>query len=269
MARRRVKGFSVAILGGWARLARMDEKRGTQGPAQAEELAGRLGHRFTRPELLEEALTHSSWANERGAGCAHNERLEFLGDAVLELCVSTELFRRFPQLREGELTRLRAHLVSTVGLAQRARELGLDAHLRLGKGEEQQGGRTRDAILSDALEAVLAAIYEDGGFAAAMDAVARIYAGHWPLAAGAPQARDAKSRLQEAVQHLFGTMPVYAQGPTSGPEHAKHFQARLTLPDGRDFAGQGTSLRKAEQDAAARALEALFAQKLWPVKPRS
>ncbi|MDE7241999.1 ribonuclease III [Desulfovibrio sp.] len=246
----------------------MDEKRGTRAAAHAEELAARLGHRFHRPELLAQALTHSSWANERGAGSAHNERLEFLGDAVLELCVSTELFRRFPKLREGELTRLRAHLVSTVGLAQRARELGLDAHLRLGKGEEQQGGRTRDAILSDALEAVLAAVYEDGGFAAARDAVARIYAGHWPLAAGAPQARDAKSRLQEAVQHLFGKMPVYAQAAASGPEHAKHFQARLMLPDGREFAGQGTSMRKAERDAAARALEALFAQKLWPPDTR-
>ncbi|MBD5557013.1 MAG: ribonuclease III [Desulfovibrio sp.] len=246
----------------------MDEKKETRARMDAEELAARLGHRFNRPELLEEALTHSSWANERGAGCAHNERLEFLGDAVLELCVSTELFRRFPKLREGELTRLRAHLVSTVGLAQRARELGLDAHLRLGKGEEQQGGRKRDAILSDALEAVLAAIYEDGGFAAAQDATARIYAGHWPGATAAPQARDAKSRLQEAVQHLFGKMPVYAQEATSGPEHAKHFQARLTLPDGETFAGQGSSMRKAEQDAAACALEALSAKNVWPAKPR-
>ena len=246
----------------------MDENRRTRARADAAELAARLGHRFRRPELLELALTHSSWANERGAGCAHNERLEFLGDAVLELCVSTELFQRFPEMREGELTRLRAHLVSTKGLARRARELGLDAHIRLGKGEEQQGGRTRDAILSDALEAVLAAVYEDGGFDAAKNAVARIFAGHWPLAGGAPQARDAKSRLQEATQHLFGKMPVYALVASSGPEHAKHFQARLTLPDGRDFAGQGTSLRKAEQDAAACALEALCAQKLWPVKTR-
>lgn len=238
-----------------------------RGPADADALAARLGHRFARPELLELALTHSSWANERGAGSAHNERLEFLGDAVLELCVSTELFQRFPGAREGELTRLRAHLVSTVGLAQRARELGLDAHIRLGRGEEQQGGRDRDAILSDALEAVLAAVYEDGGFAAARDAVARIFAGHWPEAAGAPQARDNKSRLQEATQHLFsGKMPVYAQVAASGPEHAKHFQVRLTLPDGRYFPGQGTSLRKAEQDAARCALEALAAQKRWPAK---
>lgn len=242
----------------------MDDKKTAPDGADVEDLAAKLGHRFRRPELLGLALTHSSWANERGAGSAHNERLEFLGDAVMELCVSSELFRRFPKLREGELTRLRAHLVSTQGLARRARELGLDAHLRLGRGEEQQGGRDRDAILSDALEAVLAAVYEDGGFAAAKDAVARIFAGHWPSDAGAPQARDYKSRLQEAVQHLFGTMPVYTQAATSGPEHAKHFQVRLTLPDGRNFAGQGTSLKKAEQDAARCALEALVAQKSLP-----
>lgn len=246
----------------------MNENSEAKGALAATELAARLGHTFRRPELLDLALTHSSWANEQGAPCAHNERLEFLGDAVLELCVSTELFQRFPEAREGELTRLRAHLVSAVGLAQRARELGLDAHIRLGKGEERQGGRTRDAILSDALEAVLAAVYLDGGFAQAREAVARVFAGHWPLATGAPQARDAKSHLQEAVQNLFGTMPVYAQVASSGPEHAKHFQVRLTLPDGRGFPGEGASLRKAEQAAAACALEALAEQNLWPAKTR-
>lgn len=247
----------------------MDGNIQAQNTTDCAGLADRLGHTFRQPELLELALTHSSWANERGGGEAHNERLEFLGDAVLELCVSTALFRRFPGVREGELTRLRAHLVSTVGLAQRARELGLDAYIRLGRGEEQQGGRTRDAILSDALEAVLAAVYEDGGFVAAEKAVARIFAEHWPHTAGMPQARDCKSRLQEAMQHLFGRVPVYAQVATSGPEHAKRFQVRLTLPDGQDFEGQGTSCKKAEQDAARRALEALAAQKLWPAATTS
>ena len=243
----------------------MDGKKQGQEDAYLAAVAASIGHKFRRPELLALALTHSSWANERHMGEAHNERLEFLGDAVLELCVSTELFRRFPIAREGDLTRLRAHLVSTAGLAQCARELGLDAHIRLGKGEEQQGGRKRDAILSDALEALLAAVYEDGGFAAAQACVARIFAGHWPQAAVAPQARDCKSRLQEALQHIFGVMPVYAQVATSGPEHAKLFQVRLTLPDGRSFPGQGTSCKKAEQDAAKGALEALAEQKLWPL----
>lgn len=245
----------------------MNENRQALTDAEHEDhaaLARRLGHTFARPELLELALTHSSWANEFGAGDAHNERLEFLGDAVLELCVSAELFRRFPDVREGDLTRLRSRLVSTVGLAERARELGLDARLRLGRGEEQQGGRSRDAILSDALEAVLAAVYEDGGYAAAQEAVARIFEGHWPRGAGAPQVRDCKSRLQEATQHLFGRTPAYIREAASGPEHAKCFQVRLVLPDGREFAGQGTSCKKAEQDAAGRALAALAAQKLWP-----
>ena len=126
-----------------------------------------LGHGFIRKDLLELALTHSSWANECGPGQEHNERQDFLGDAVLELCVSWELYRRFPSAREGELTKMRSSLVSAVSLAERARDMGLDRLLKLGRGEESQGGRKRDAVLSDALEAVLAAIYEDGGFAAA------------------------------------------------------------------------------------------------------
>ena len=129
-------------------------------PSQARAvLEERLGHVFARPELLDLALTHSSWANECDGGQRHNERQEFLGDAVLELCVSWELFRRFPDAREGELTKLRARLVSTVSLAERAREFGLDGLLKLGRGEERQGGRGRDSVLSDVLEAVLAAVY--------------------------------------------------------------------------------------------------------------
>ena len=127
----------------------------------------RLGHSFARRELLDLALTHSSWANEYSCGQEHNERQEFLGDAVLELCVSWEIYKRFPSAREGELTKMRSNLVSAVSLAERARDLGLDVLLKLGRGEENQGGRKRDAVLSDALEAVLAAVYEDGGFAAA------------------------------------------------------------------------------------------------------
>src|SRR5574344_2462695 len=117
-----------------------------------------LHYTYSRPELLEMALTHSSWANEHGQGQAHNERQEFLGDAVLELCVSWELFSRFPEAREGDLTRLRSRLVSTTGLADLARELGLQHHLKLGRGEECQGGRDRDTVLSDLLEAVVASV---------------------------------------------------------------------------------------------------------------
>ena len=220
-------------------------------------LQERLGHVFASPQLLDLALTHSSWANECDGGQRHNERQEFLGDAVLELCVSWELFRRFPNAREGELTKLRARLVSTVSLAERAREFGLDGLLKLGKGEERQGGRNRDSVLSDALEAVLAAVYEDGGFAAAQKAVACIFERHWPQTAGQPQKKDCKTRLQEAAQQLFGERPVYARLASHGPEHAKIFEVSLHLPDGREFTASGTSCKRAEQEAARLALNAL------------
>lgn len=220
-------------------------------------LESRLGHVFKDRHLLVSALTHSSWANEAGRPGDHNERLEFLGDAVLELCVSSELYRRFPESREGDLTRMRAHLVSTVSLAALAVELGIDQALLLGRGEESQGGRQRENILADAVEAVLAAIYADGGFASAAQAVGRIFAPHWPEALREPQVKNAKSRLQETTQRLFKDCPVYALVGASGPEHAKVFEVCLTLPDGREFFARNSSCKKAEQDAAAHALQAL------------
>ncbi|MEG6502593.1 MULTISPECIES: ribonuclease III [unclassified Desulfovibrio] len=217
-----------------------------------------LGHGFIRKDLLELALTHSSWANECGPGQEHNERQEFLGDAVLELCVSWELYRRFPSAREGELTKMRSGLVSAVSLAERARSMGLDRLLKLGRGEESQGGRKRDAVLSDALEAVLAAIYEDGGFAAAQEAVARIFAGQWPSRAGDGKAsKDYKTRLQEASQQRYGQAPLYTRVGSHGPEHSKVFEVALRLPDGTEFSASGSSCKKAEQQAACMALEAL------------
>lgn len=221
------------------------------------ELEQSLGHKFGNGDLLTTALTHSSWANEAGCPGAHNERLEFLGDAVLELCISSELFARFPDAREGELTRMRARLVSTVSLANLAGELGIDRALLLGRGEESQGGRQRENILADAVEAVLAAIYEDGGFEAAQRAVGRIFASHWPEALKKTQTNNAKSQLQELTQRLFKACPVYALVGASGPEHAKIFEICLTLPDGREFFARNTSCKKAEQDAAAHALQAL------------
>ena len=230
---------------------------GATPPRARIALEEKLGHVFARPELLDLALTHSSWANEYSGGQHHNERQEFLGDAVLELCVSWELFRRFPEAREGELTKLRARLVSTVSLAERAREFGLDSLLKLGKGEERQGGRSRDSVLSDVLEAVLAAVYEDGGFTAAQAAVAHIFAPHWPRAAGEPQRKDYKTRLQEVAQQLFRERPVYVQLASHGPEHAKIFEVSLHLPDGREFTASGTSCKKDEQEAARQALNSL------------
>lgn len=220
----------------------------------------RLRHKFADPELLALALTHSSWANEAGHAGRHNERLEFLGDAVLELCVSDELCRRFPDAREGDLTRMRSRLVNESSLAAIAREIGLPDALRLGVGEERQDGRQRDSILCDALEALLAAIYMDGGISAAYDFVREIFAERWR----GPESdriheKDFKSRLQEFCRRNFQALPIYLLEDSSGPEHAKIFTTRLALPDGKVFRASESSCKKAEQLAASLALKYLGA----------
>lgn len=219
------------------------------------ELENRLGYRFTDTDLLRTALTHSSWANEHGG--AHNERLEFLGDAVLELAVSTRLFALHPDAREGELTSMRSALVNEGALANLARALRLDERLRLARGEENQGGRQRDALLSDAMEAVLGGVYLDGGFQNAVNVVERLYASLWPAAPGKVKRKDFKTRLQEVTQRISRGLPVYTQEGTSGPEHARIFSVRVRLPDGRIFRAAGAGLKRAEQEAAKTALAAL------------
>ncbi|WP_428566529.1 MAG: ribonuclease III [Solidesulfovibrio sp. DCME] len=216
-----------------------------------------LGHAFSRPELLVTALTHSSWANERGEASQHNERLEFLGDAVLELCVSEELFVRFPEAPEGELTLLRSQLVNESSLAGLARELGLETHVLLGKGEEIQGGRSRPALLSDVFEAVIGALFLDGGYPAARDFVAQVFREAWPDRPLAPKTKDFKSRLQEYTQKIHKARPAYALLGCEGPEHDKRFQVRLTLPGGQAVTAVDKSVKKAEQLAARLALESL------------
>lgn len=217
----------------------------------------KLGYIFKNKELLALALTHTSWANEHGRENYHNQRLEFLGDAVLELCISDELYRRYPQAREGRMTEMRSNLVSEPFLADLARKLGLDHTIRLGKGEDRQFGRSKDSVLSDAFEAVLAAIYEDGGLKAAREIVAKIYKDLWPCAEREPKARDPKSSLQEICQKIYKSAPVYALLGTSGPEHAKIFEVKLTLPNGKEFVANESSCKKAEQSAAAKAIAAM------------
>lgn len=214
-----------------------------------------LAYTFRQQDLLHLALTHSSWANENGT-LNHNERQEFLGDAVLELCVSWELFSRFPAAREGAMTRLRSRLVSTTALAKLARDLGLEQCLLLGKGEEIQGGRHRDTLLSDALEAVLGAVFEDGGFEAARQVVRHIFADRWPSTVEHAPHKDCKSRLQEIVQSTYKDRPLYVLLEAKGPEHAKEFLVRLELPGGQVFTASGPSLKRAEQEAAHMALQA-------------
>jgi len=216
-----------------------------------------ISHRFSQVKHLETALTHSSFANEHEEAQQDNERLEFLGDAVLELGISEMLYERHPGAPEGELTRMRARLVSEPALAALARELGLDELLRLGRGEELQGGRTRDALLADAFEAVLGAVFLDGGYAAARAAVRAIYTDRLPAPGEPRRAKDPKSRLQELTQKSFRERPVYALLCSSGPDHAKVFEVELALPDGTRLRASGPTVKKAEQDAATKALALL------------
>lgn len=225
--------------------------------ALSNPLEDALGHRFAQPELLVTALTHSSYANERGEAASHNERLEFLGDAVLELCVSEELFGRFPDAPEGELTLLRSQLVNESSLAVMALRLSLDGHILLGKGEENQGGRGRPALLSDVFEAVIGALFLDGGYAAAKRFVDAAFADIWPAKPVLPKTRDYKSRLQEYTQKVHKSRPVYTLLGSEGPEHDKRFTVRLDLPDGRSLTAEEKSVKKAEQMAARLALEAV------------
>lgn len=221
-----------------------------------DELQHCIHHRFAQVKLLETALTHSSFANEQ-EGNADNERLEFLGDAVLELCISEEGFKRFPCAPEGQLTRIRSQLVKEKSLALIARDLKLDQYIQLGKGEELQGGRDRDALLADAFEALLGAIFLDGGFEAAKNTILTIFEKWWPERAILPETKDYKSRLQEVAQERFKERPVYILAGTSGPEHEKMFDVDVTLPQGERFRASGTSVKRAEQEVAKKALEFL------------
>jgi ribonuclease-3 len=220
-----------------------------------------IPYQFSQVKLLEEAMTHSSYANERHENNMHNERLEFLGDAVLELCISASLYARFPEAREGELTTLRSRLVNQESLAAIARSIDLDAKIILGKGEEAQGGRVRDSLLSDAFEALLGAIFLDGGFTAAQEAVNGFFEEAWPEKSGRAKSKDAKSRLQEVTQQRFKERPVYSLAGSEGPEHDKIFTVRLELPGGIAFTARGSSVKRAEQNAAVKALNHFAEQK--------
>src|SRR5579871_5830889 len=233
-------------------------------------LESSLGYHFRRRAMIEQAVTHSSQAREQEAQQAgdkykvsDNEQMEFLGDAVLSLVTSEELFRRFPQFREGDLSKLRAHLVSERHLIQVAHRLELGHYLRLGRGEEKSGGRGKTALLVDALEAILAAIYLDGGFEGAREFVLRNIVEpeleRMNREGGTLPVTDFKSALQEAVQSLGLPQPAYVLVDEAGPEHSKTFtvEARLhTKEKDGDFVGRakGTTKKTAEQDAARQLL---------------
>ena len=217
-------------------------------------LEKRIGHQFASAALLQQALTHRSY------GSPHNERLEFLGDGVLDCAIAEELFLRFPDSSEGELTRLRASLVREAALAAVAKGIGLAEFLRLGEGEAASGGAKRASILADALEAIFGAALLDGGYTAARAAIRHTLAGALAKMDAASPLKDAKTRLQEYLQGRRRKLPQYRVASTRGAAHRQTFEVECVVEElGLAATGTGTSRRVAEQQAAASMLQLLRA----------
>ena len=217
-----------------------------------ESLEKKLGYRFQNRELLSEALNHSSYANEHKGGLGSNERLEFLGDSVLGFVSAEYLFRLHADLPEGDLTRMRAALVCEQSLYEVAKTLELGSYLKLGRGEEAGGGRKRQSILADAVEAVFAAVYLDGGSEKARELIVRVLLSQAPAA---EERRDYKTTLQEVVQRSSGQVLTYHMVDQSGPDHNKKFLFEVRLNDRPVGRGEGRSKKEAVQAAARDALE--------------
>ena len=226
-------------------------------PEDESRLEAALGYHFRNPHQLTAALCHSSFVNEQpDEGLASNERLEFLGDAVLNLAISHLLMQRFPELTEGELSRTRAHLVNEMRLAAIARQITLGPHLLLGKGEEMTDGREKNSILADAVEAVIAAIYLDGGFDAAFAFIENQISERLRATNRRRCEFDYKSRLQERVQSMYHDVPSYQVIGSSGPDHDKTFRVKMSAA-GITAEGDGKSKKSAEQEAARAGLDLL------------
>ncbi len=221
--------------------------------------SGPLHYHFANPAILNEALTHKSYVNERRKqDYTHNERLEFLGDAVLSLIISDYLAKQYPELSEGGLSKLKATLVSEATLANVARRMDLGSRLRLGRGEERSNGREKASVLADALEAVIAAVYLDGGFEASRnitiamlsEELRQIESLHMK-----PGGEDSKTRLQEWCQRRYDVLPQYVTVCESGPDHQKVFEIEVHVNSRLLGRGAGRSKKEAEQAAARQALE--------------
>ena len=220
--------------------------------------AGRLGHAFEDLSHLNNALCHSSYVHEHpDEHLDANERMEFLGDAVLELCITRLLYFQYPDAPEGKLSKARSGMVNESRLDTIARELGLGEHLLLGKGEELQGGREKPSILADALEAVLAGVYLDSGLEAADTVIRNLFGPYLQGAIRRASRKDFKTRIQELVQETQHLTPRYALVDSQGPDHDKTFYVALTIDDAVLARGQGKSKKEAEQHAAQKGLEIL------------
>lgn len=212
----------------------------------------RIGYSFVNKALAEQALTH------RSHGSAHNERLEFLGDSIVNFVIAEALFQRFPSTREGELTRMRATLIRTETLAAIAREFELGEYLRLGSGEMKSGGKRRESILADTLEAVIGAIYLDGGIEPCKQCVLMWFEPRLQQVTPGEINKDPKTRLQEWLQARGRALPIYTLAATRGEEHNQQFDMVCTVPSvPQAFSGSGSSRRMAEQEAAQQALDFL------------
>jgi len=232
-------------------MSRLDNQR-TQALSS---LCSVLGVEFSDFNVLHQALTHTSFANEcKNCSIIHNERLEFLGDAVLDLIISEQLFRQFPNLPEGELTKARAAIVCESTLARRAAALGIGQYLLLGKGEAISGGRERISILADSFEAIIGAIYLDGGFHRTAEFVLKQLSDELRLIESGTYVQDYKTLLQEVIQKTTDNRIIYEMISEHGPDHDKVFEMAVIVNSNRLGTGSGKSKKEAEQQAAKQAL---------------
>lgn len=223
----------------------------------SKDFESKIGHTFANPGYLETAFTHRSYLNEnRAPGREHNERLEFLGDAVLELVVTDYLYKKYPEKPEGELTAVRAALVNTISISDAATKLGMNEHLLLSRGEARDTGRARGIILANAFEAVIGALYLDAGYAVAEKFIAEQLFHKTDEVVAKRLWQDAKSRFQEIAQEKMGITPNYQLMHHTGPDHARTFTVGAFIGSERIAAGEGKSKQEAEQQAAEKALEA-------------
>ncbi|MFM8468934.1 MAG: ribonuclease III [Limisphaerales bacterium] len=223
--------------------------------SKLDELQHRLGHRFRDPTLLRLALTHPSISHEQGTSTEHNQRLEYLGDAVLQLALSRELYDRYPHRDEGPLTKIRAQLVNQGSLAERGRALGLGEHLILSRGEQLNGGRERPSILADAFESILGALFLDGGYDVARAFILQSFQDEFTGIEAAATADNPKGALQEILQAISKEAPQYEVLSATGPDHDRSFECAVRYQGEEIGRGQGKSKKMAESQAAAAALE--------------